>query len=113
MVEVAQQLHLTKRPQAEHGVVKRSDLLDGHLLTGRLMDSRAMVDQHLERSYYPSNLPDNTVSTLTDDILDIVLLADIERDLAGAAPVLCVTHAGRLLSAIERFKLQTLDESVV
>lgn len=50
MVEVAQQLHLTKRPQTEHGVIKRGDLLDGNLLTGGLVDGRAMIDQHLERS---------------------------------------------------------------
>lgn len=37
VVEVAQELHLTKSPQAEHGVVKRRDLLDGHLLAGGLV----------------------------------------------------------------------------
>lgn len=42
MVEVAEKLHLSECPKAEHGMVKWSDLLDGHLLTGGLVDSRAI-----------------------------------------------------------------------
>lgn len=41
VVEISQQLHLSKRPQTEHAVVKRRDLLDGDLLAGRLMECRA------------------------------------------------------------------------
>ena len=33
VVEVSEELHLTKCTQAEHGVIKRSDLLDGDLLS--------------------------------------------------------------------------------
>ena len=40
VVEVAQELHLSECSQAEHGVVERSDLLDGDLLARRLVDSR-------------------------------------------------------------------------
>lgn len=38
VVEVAQQLHLTQRPQAEHGVVKGGDLFDGDLLARWLVN---------------------------------------------------------------------------
>jgi hypothetical protein len=41
MVEIAQQLHLTQCPQAEHGVVEGGNLFDGDLLAGRLVDGRA------------------------------------------------------------------------
>lgn len=40
VVKVAQELHLSESPQAEHGVIKGSNLLDGHLLSGRLMYRR-------------------------------------------------------------------------
>lgn len=43
VVEVAQQLHLAQRPQAEHGVVEGGDLLDGDLLPGGLVDRRALT----------------------------------------------------------------------
>lgn len=41
VVEISQQLHLSKRSQAEHAVIKRRDLLDSDLLAGRLMECRA------------------------------------------------------------------------
>lgn len=41
MVKVAEQLHLSQRSQAEHGVVERCDLLDRDLLTRRLVDCGA------------------------------------------------------------------------
>lgn len=37
VVEVPEQLHFTERSQTEHGMVERGDLLDGHLLAGRLV----------------------------------------------------------------------------
>lgn len=43
VVKVAQQLHLTQCPQAEHGVVEGSDLFDGDLLAGRLVNGRATL----------------------------------------------------------------------
>jgi hypothetical protein len=43
MVKVAQQLHLTQCPQAEHGVVERGDLFDGDLLAGRLVNGGATL----------------------------------------------------------------------
>ena len=42
VVEVTQKLHLTQRPQAKHAVVERCDLLDGHLLPGRLVKGGAV-----------------------------------------------------------------------
>jgi hypothetical protein len=33
------------------------------------------------------NIPDDTISTFTDHILDIILLADVEGDLAGPRSV--------------------------
>jgi hypothetical protein len=42
VVEVPQQLHLTQRPQTEHGVVEGCDLLDGDLLARRLVQRRAV-----------------------------------------------------------------------
>lgn len=42
MVEVPKQLHLAQCPQAEHGVIKGGDLLDGDLLARRLVYCRAV-----------------------------------------------------------------------
>lgn len=67
MVEVAEQLHLAQGPETEHGVIKRGDLLDRDLLAGRLVYRRA----------------DHTVGSFADDILDVILLAHVEGDLAG------------------------------
>jgi hypothetical protein len=53
----------------EHAVVKWRDFLDSNLLSRRLVHSRA----------------DNTICALADDILDVILLADVEGDLAGTA----------------------------
>jgi len=65
MVEVSQQLHLTQGSKAEHGVIEGRNLLDSDFLTRRLVKSRA----------------DNTISTLSYNILNIVLLRDVEGDL--------------------------------
>lgn len=43
VVKVAQQLHLTQCPQAEHGVVEGSDLFDGDLLARRLVNGGATL----------------------------------------------------------------------
>jgi hypothetical protein len=48
-------------------VVERNNLLDSNLLSRRLVKSRA----------------DDTVCALANDILDVILLADVEGDLAG------------------------------
>jgi hypothetical protein len=37
VVEVSEQLHLSQRPQTEHGVVEGCDLLDGDLLARGLV----------------------------------------------------------------------------
>jgi hypothetical protein len=92
-------------------VVKGRDLLDGHLLAGRLVYRRARgredhrssaaaaswesgggggrVGAGAALSPLPSslNLPDYTVCSLTNDVLDVILLAHIEGDLAGARGV--------------------------
>src|SRR5688572_4479414 len=39
-----------------------------------------------------ANLPDNAIGAFANDILNIILLADIEGNLAGPAPVRCVAH---------------------
>jgi hypothetical protein len=49
-------------------MVERNDLLDSDLLSRGLVKSRA----------------DDTVCALANNILDVVLLADIEGDLAGS-----------------------------
>ena len=51
-----------------HAVVERDNLLDSNLLSRRLVKSRA----------------DNTVCALANNILDVILLADVEGDLAGS-----------------------------
>ena len=38
------------------------------------------------------NVPNDTIGALANDILNIVLLTDIEGNLAGPAPILCVAH---------------------
>jgi hypothetical protein len=52
----------------EHRVVERDNLLDGNLLSRRLVKSGA----------------DDTVCALANNILDVILLADVEGDLAGS-----------------------------
>lgn len=68
-------------------MVERGNLLDGNLLTRRLVNGRAgrriRILSCLERSSAAKgNIPNYTVSALTDHILNVVLFADIERDLA-------------------------------
>jgi hypothetical protein len=95
MVEVAQELHLSEGSKAEHGVVEGGDLLDGDLLAGRLVNRRAgrarlAIPPQRSRTHIKNEkqgLPDDTVGTLTDDILNVILLADIEGDLAGVGRV--------------------------
>lgn len=41
VVKVSQKLHLSESSQAEHGVIKRSNFLDGDLLSGRLVNGGA------------------------------------------------------------------------
>jgi len=41
VVEIPKQFHLAQSAQTEHGMVKGSDLLDGHLLVGWFMQGRA------------------------------------------------------------------------
>lgn len=41
VVKIAQELHLTQCPQAEHGVVEGGNLFDGNLLAGRLVNGGA------------------------------------------------------------------------
>lgn len=99
VVEVAQELHLSEGTQTEHGVVKRGDLFDGHFLARGFMYRRATQEERREwelairsrpqktASARASDSPDNSIGALADDILDVVLLADIEGDLAGPGRV--------------------------
>jgi hypothetical protein len=50
MVEVSQKFHLTQRPQTEHGMVERRNLLDRDLLARRLVDSRTLLPISADRS---------------------------------------------------------------
>ena len=78
-------------------MIKGGDLLNSDLLPRRLVDGGAaqlsaqLANGRLGRD---QNLPDNTVGALADDILNIILLAYVERDFTGTAPVLCVAHGG-------------------
>jgi hypothetical protein len=102
VVEVAEQLHLTEGSETKHGVVERSNLLDGDFLTRGLVDSRAsftLANGRGTRSFpsWVQCLPDNSVSTLTNNVLDIILLADVEGDLARVrtAGLSCSRHGGQ------------------
>jgi hypothetical protein len=46
VVEVSQKLHLTQSSEAEHGVIKWSNLLDSDLLAGGLVKSGAREKLH-------------------------------------------------------------------
>ena len=84
-------------------MVKGCDLLDGHLLAGGLV-YRGAVELYQQRRPCKTKLrreadsPDNTVCSLADDILNIILLAHVKGDLAGARRVrrLGSRHCGGL-----------------
>lgn len=82
VVKVPQQLHLSQCAQAEHGVVERGNLFDGDLLAGWFVNGGAAQVFSME-TFLPewTCLPDDTVSTFTDDILDLVLVGHVEGDL--------------------------------
>ena len=81
MVEVTQQFHFTQGSQAEHGVIERSDLLDGHLLAGRLVDCRASVRLATINDSSEQDSPYDTVGSLTNDVLNLILIRNVEGDL--------------------------------
>lgn len=95
VVKVAQQLHLSESSQTKHGVVERSDFLNGDLLPGWFVYRRAglplvssecfVVGTTMDSQAY--HLPDHTVGTLANNILNVILLAHVERDLTGARRV--------------------------
>lgn len=62
-------------------MVKWCNLLDGNLLAGGLMNSGAVILLDEPYRIDPHHLPYDTVSALTDHILNFVLIGDIERDL--------------------------------
>jgi hypothetical protein len=55
-------------------VVKGCDLLDGDLLAGRLVQRRAVWSAGDDAGDASFHIPDNTVSALSNDILDVILL---------------------------------------
>lgn len=84
VVKVSQQLHFTQCTQAEHGVVEWCDLLDGNLLTRGLVNGRAKyVRGAVERDSH--HLPNNSVGTFANDILDFILIGYIEGDLSRSS----------------------------
>jgi hypothetical protein len=83
VIKVTEELHLSESSKTEHGVVKRRDLFDGDLLARWFVYRRAKYAKSVRGSTQSlSDIPDNTIGALADDILNVVLLADIERDLA-------------------------------
>lgn len=89
MIEVSQKLHLTESPQAEHRVIEWSDLLDCDFLSRGFMERRAvnrlaaiilvvLLSQTIGIIY----LPNDSIGTFTNNILNIVLLAHIEGNLS-------------------------------
>ena len=66
-------------------MIERSNLLDRDFLAGWLVQRRAA-----KKSAVPfteteiSDLPDYTVSTLTDYVLNVILIGDVERNLSRA-----------------------------
>lgn len=72
-------------------MIERSDLLDSDLLAGGLVNGRAggvLEFDTLRKSHETrENIPDNTIGALTNNILNIILLAHVERDLAGPRSV--------------------------
>jgi hypothetical protein len=72
-------------------VVEWGDLLDRNLLAGRLMDCRAVMLSLVETTEAFCS-PDNTISTLADYILNIILLGDIEGDFPRAGRSLLARH---------------------
>jgi hypothetical protein len=105
MVEVPQQLHLAQSPKAEHRVVEWSNLLDRNLLSAGLVKRRTREGRGvsiygnkiytLDHSQVPMplvDLPDDSVSTFSYHILDIVLLGDIEGDLARPGGIRRARH---------------------
>ena len=52
VIKVSQQLHLAKGAKTEHGMIERRDLLDGDLLSGGLVERRAMHIQLSPSSRY-------------------------------------------------------------
>jgi hypothetical protein len=86
VVEISQQLHLTQRPQTEHGVVEGCDLLDGDLLARRLVQRGAVsVSATALALGAMVRLPYYAVRAFTDHILDVVLLRYVEGYLPRAA----------------------------
>jgi len=88
MVEISKELHLTKSSQAEHGMIEWGNLLYGDLLSGWLVEGGAMRSKVLVTGNwireYCISLPNYTISTLTNHILNIILFANVERDLPRA-----------------------------
>jgi hypothetical protein len=73
-------------------VIERGDLLDGDLLTRGLVNGgteEVSVSEgwHRDDAQQRKNIPDDTIGAFTNHILDIILLAHVEGDLAGPRSV--------------------------
>lgn len=97
MIEVSQKLHLAESPQAEHGVIEWSDLLDRDLLPRGFVERRAvdklaaaLFTMHTAVLY----LPNDSIGTFSNNILNIVLLADIKRNLSRTLGRVGLTRHG-------------------
>ena len=86
MVEVSQKFHLSQGSQTEHRMIKRSDLLDCDLLPRGFMKRwTARLCQNINCFLFEHNLPDHTISSFSDHILNVILIRYIERDLPRSA----------------------------
>ncbi len=72
-------------------MVEWGNLLDRNLLARRLMDCRAVMVSLVETTE-AFDSPDDTISALTDYILNIILLRDIEGDFPRAWRDLLAGH---------------------
>lgn len=105
VVEISQQLHFSQCPETEHGVVERGDLFDGYFLARRLMQRRAVHVSEENQYLVGSQLPNNPVCALANDILNIVLIRHVERNLSRPSlGVLTLSHGGSLAGSA-RFEI--------
>lgn len=63
-------------------------------------NGQTLQDSNWQRRPAKINLPHDAVGAFTNDILDVVLFAHVERDLPRPALILCVTHGCWCVSSL-------------
>lgn len=71
-----EQLDLAQSALAEHGMVERSDALDGDFRARRNVDCRPACQFSMRQS----NSHYDTICALANDLMDFVVLRYVERD---------------------------------